>query len=179
MDFIAIDGQNNIASAVSTSGIALHYPGRVGDSPIIGAGNYADTRHGACAFTGRGEMSIRTATAHTVVTHMRAGMSSLEACHEAAKDLKNLDDAYRGATSFIAVDRHGNHAACPIAMLLMSTRTSLWQSSLKSRGPESTLETDQPEEVAPGRITALCRIKKAEAPRSTSAFNSILDLAPC
>ena len=109
VDFIAIDGQNNIASAVSTSGIALHYPGRVGDSPIIGAGNYADTRHGACAFTGRGEMSIRTATAHTVVTHMRAGMSSLEACHEAAKDLKNLDDAYRGATSFIAVDRHGNH----------------------------------------------------------------------
>ena len=56
-------------------------------------------------------MSLRLATAHTVVMHMRAGLSALEACQEAAKDLKDLDDNFRGSTNFIAVDRLGKHCA--------------------------------------------------------------------
>jgi beta-aspartyl-peptidase (threonine type) len=63
VDFIARDDRGNIASGVSTSGWAWKYPGGVDDSPIIGAGNYADSRHGAAACTGRGEMAIRGCTA--------------------------------------------------------------------------------------------------------------------
>ena len=59
VDVIALDAHGDIASGVSTSGLAWKYPGRVGDSPIIGAGNYADNRYGACGCTGYGEMAIR------------------------------------------------------------------------------------------------------------------------
>src|SRR5262249_11928586 len=70
VNVIARDREGNIASAVSTSGWAWKYPGRTGDSPIIGAGNYCDNRYGAVACTGRGEMAIRAATARSVVLYM-------------------------------------------------------------------------------------------------------------
>jgi beta-aspartyl-peptidase (threonine type) len=73
VNVIAIDRRGDIASGVSTSGWAWKYPGRVGDSPIIGAGNYADNRYGACACTGYGEMAIRSSTAHSVVLYMKVG----------------------------------------------------------------------------------------------------------
>ena len=66
VNFIAIDGNGDIASGVSTSGWAWKYPGRIGDSPIIGAGNFADNRYGACACTGMGEMAIRAWTRRAV-----------------------------------------------------------------------------------------------------------------
>jgi len=90
VDVIALDGQGNIASGVSTSGWAWKYPGRVGDSPIIGAGNYADNRYGACGCTGYGEMAIRCSTAHSVVLYMKTGMSLAQAAREAMKDLRRL-----------------------------------------------------------------------------------------
>ncbi|MEJ7652563.1 MAG: isoaspartyl peptidase/L-asparaginase [Chloroflexia bacterium] len=57
MNFIALDSDGDLACGVSTSGWAFKYPGRLGDSPIIGAGNYADPL-GAAACTGRGELAI-------------------------------------------------------------------------------------------------------------------------
>src|SRR5690606_5324858 len=71
---IARDASGDIACAVSTSGWGFKWPGRLGDSPVIGAGNYADNRYGAAACTGRGEMAIRCASAHSVVSFMRHGM---------------------------------------------------------------------------------------------------------
>ena len=65
VNFLARDRHGDIAAAVSTSGWAWKYPGRMGDSPIIGAGNYADNRWGAAACTGRGEMAQRCCTAHS------------------------------------------------------------------------------------------------------------------
>src|SRR5207244_3706733 len=56
VNFLALDARGDIASAVTTSGWAYKYPGRVGDSPIVGAGNYCDTRYGAAACTGYGEL---------------------------------------------------------------------------------------------------------------------------
>lgn len=110
VDVIAIDAQGNIASGVSTSGWAWKYPGRLGDSPIIGAGNYCDNRYGAAACTGFGELAIRGATAHTVVLLMRTGLSLLEACQQALIDLPRPpgaeDDSFM---NIVAVDRHGNH----------------------------------------------------------------------
>lgn len=75
MNVIVRDGQGDITSAVSTSGIAWKYPGRVGDSPVIGAGNYADNRAGAAACMGWGEITLRTCAARIAVLHMQLGQS--------------------------------------------------------------------------------------------------------
>jgi beta-aspartyl-peptidase (threonine type) len=111
VNFIARDAHGNLAAGVSTSGWAWKYPGRLGDSPVIGAGNYADNRYGAAACTGRGEMAMRLCTAHSVVMYLKMGMSVAEAGVQATRDLAHLVDPYFGRVSIVAVDAGGNHAA--------------------------------------------------------------------
>ncbi len=106
--FLARDGNGDIAAGVSTSGWALKYPGRLGDSPVIGAGNYADNRYGAAACTGMGEMTIRAGSARGVVLYMKMGLSVEEACHEAVEDLRALTRPYRGRVTIHAIDAQGN-----------------------------------------------------------------------
>lgn len=106
--FLARDGNGDIAAGVSTSGWAFKYPGRLGDSPVIGAGNYADNRYGAAACTGMGEMTIRAGTARAIVLYMKMGLSVEEACHEAIQDLRALARAYRGQVTIHAIDAQGN-----------------------------------------------------------------------
>jgi L-asparaginase / beta-aspartyl-peptidase len=115
VNVIAIDRAGHIASGVSTSGWAWKYPGRLGDSPIVGAGNYADDRFGAAACTGRGEMAQRLCTAHTVVTAMRFGRSLDDALTLAGRDLLALPDPYASEVNVVAVDAAGNHAAISTA----------------------------------------------------------------
>lgn len=91
VNFLARDRYGDLASAVSTSGVAWKYPSRVGDSPIVGAGNYCDNRYGAVACTGRGELAIRASTARSVILYMKMGMSLLEAGLEALRDLAYLE----------------------------------------------------------------------------------------
>lgn len=110
VNFIARDGDGNIACGVSTSGWAWKYPGRLGDSPIIGAGNYADNRWGASACTGRGEMAQRCCTAHSVVMFMRFGMNLEQALRTAMTDLQSLDDPFASEMNIVAIDEAGNHA---------------------------------------------------------------------
>ncbi len=110
VNFIAMDGKGNLACGVSTSGWAWKYPGRLGDSPVIGAGNYADNRYGAAACTGRGEMAMRLCTAHSVVMYLKMGMHLSEAGSRATADLADLVDPYFGRVSTIAVDARGHHA---------------------------------------------------------------------
>src|SRR5256885_14184172 len=74
VNFLALGQRGDIASAVTTSGWAYKYPGRVGDSPIVGAGNYSDSRYGAAACTGYGELAIRNVTAKTAVDRLAVGM---------------------------------------------------------------------------------------------------------
>jgi beta-aspartyl-peptidase (threonine type) len=108
VNFLARDRTGKIACAVSTSGWAWKYPGRLGDSPIIGAGNYADDRWGAAACTGRGEMAQRCCTAHSVVTFMRFGMGLNEALKTAMNDLAHLDDPYASEMNIVAMDKDGH-----------------------------------------------------------------------
>ncbi|MEO7718567.1 MAG: N(4)-(beta-N-acetylglucosaminyl)-L-asparaginase [Capsulimonas sp.] len=117
VDFLALDDRGHIASAVSTSGWAFKYPGRVGDSPIIGAGNYCDDRYGACACTGLGELSIRASLARMTVAALARGLSVSEACHETMADLAllPLPATIPPAMSMIAIDRHGNHGGFTLA----------------------------------------------------------------
>lgn len=111
VNFIARDPQGNLATGVSTSGWSWKYPGRLGDSPVIGAGNYADNRYGAAACTGRGEMAMRCCTAHSVVMYLKMGMTLAEAGTAATRDLAYLVDPYFGRVSVVAMDARGNHAA--------------------------------------------------------------------
>lgn len=79
---LAIDGRGNIAGTTTTSGLAWKIPGRVGDSPIIGAGLYVDNEVGAAGSTGRGEANIKVCGGHTAVELMRQGKSPQQACIE-------------------------------------------------------------------------------------------------
>lgn len=106
--FLAIDREGDIAAGVSTCGWAQKYPGRLGDSPIIGAGSYADNRYGAAACTGMGEMAIRAGTARAVVLYMKMGMTVGEACREAMKDLRDLKvSPVTGHVTVHAIDAQG------------------------------------------------------------------------
>ena len=115
---IVRDAAGDIASAVSTSGWGFKWPGRVGDSPIVGAGNYADNRYGAAACTGRGEMAIRSATAYSIVRSMREGLSLDEALRRAMIDLRDLVDPFAervNVMNAVAMDRDGNVGAISTA----------------------------------------------------------------
>ncbi len=109
VNFIAMDRAGDIASGVSTSGWAWKYPGRIGDSPIIGAGNYADNRYGACACTGMGEMAIRAGTARSLVLYLQMGMPLPEAARQAMLDLRDLRGDFIGGMNLIALDSEGGH----------------------------------------------------------------------
>jgi beta-aspartyl-peptidase (threonine type) len=106
---LARDVHDDLAVAVSTSGWAWKYPGRVGDTPIVGAGGYADNRYGAAACTGRGEMAVRAATARSLVLYMKMGMSLQDAAREAVLDLYTLEDPYASTLNIVAMDAQGNH----------------------------------------------------------------------
>jgi beta-aspartyl-peptidase (threonine type) len=113
VNVLALDGAGHLATAVSTSGWAWKYPGRLGDSPVIGAGNYADDRYGAAACTGFGELSVRACTARGIVAAMAAGATVEEACAAAIRELADLGDVPPEAVvmSVVALDREGNAAA--------------------------------------------------------------------
>jgi len=106
---VALDRNGNLAAGTSTGGMTGKRPGRVGDSPIIGAGTYADNATCAVSATGHGEYFIRYAVAHEIVARMKYNQQSLEA---AAADvvLKEMKSA-GGEGGVIALDAKGNFSA--------------------------------------------------------------------
>lgn len=113
---IALDADGNLSGACTTSGLAYKMHGRVGDSPIIGAGLYVDNEIGAATATGHGEEVIRISGCHLVVELMRQGKSPQNACEEAVSRIvkltkirnKNLKDIQVG---FIALNKKGEYGA--------------------------------------------------------------------
>lgn len=113
---IALDEHGNLSGACTTSGMAFKMHGRVGDSPIIGAGLFVDNEVGAATATGHGEEVIRTCGSHLVVELMRQGKSPQEACEEAVKRIyknfvnqnRNVKDTQIG---FIAINKFGETGA--------------------------------------------------------------------
>jgi N4-(beta-N-acetylglucosaminyl)-L-asparaginase len=91
INVFAIDVQGNVAGITTTSGLFGKIPGRIGDSPIIGAGLYVDNEVGAAGATGRGEEVMRTCGSFYVVSLMRAGMSPNDACLEACKRIVEIN----------------------------------------------------------------------------------------
>lgn len=107
--YLSADPARGIHAATSTSGWAWKYPGRLGDSPIPGAGYYADSRYGAAACTHTGEMTMRCATARTIVLAMKLGRSLSDAIKLAVEELDELAGGFLGGVVIHAVDAKGNH----------------------------------------------------------------------
>jgi len=103
---VALDAQGNLAAATSTGGMTNKRPGRVGDSPLIGAGTYADNRTAAVSCTGTGEMFIRMATAYDVCARMAYGGVSLDTA--AREVVMKALPTIGGRGGLIAVDGRGN-----------------------------------------------------------------------
>lgn len=113
---IAMDASGNLSGACTTSGMAYKMHGRVGDSPIIGAGLYVDNEIGAATATGHGEEVIRVSGSHLIVELMRQGKTPQQACEEAVDRIvslmrrrkKNLKDIQVG---FLALHKSGAFGA--------------------------------------------------------------------
>src|SRR5436190_4097019 len=110
---IAIDEAGNLSGACTTSGMAYKMHGRVGDSPIIGAGLYVDNEIGAATSTGVGEEVIRIVGCHLVVELMRQGNSPEDACRLAVERImkKNPEKAKEVQVGFLALNKKGEHGA--------------------------------------------------------------------
>jgi beta-aspartyl-peptidase (threonine type) len=118
VNFIAIDRKGRMASAVSTSGWGYKYPGRLGDSPIVGAGNYCDGRYGGAACTGFGELAMRALTAKTAVDRLAAGLSPSVVARRAIRDTNALEQAEPSihpggpaAMNIVVLARDGRYAS--------------------------------------------------------------------
>jgi N4-(beta-N-acetylglucosaminyl)-L-asparaginase len=125
---LALNSKGEISGTTTTSGLAWKIAGRVGDSPIIGAGLYVDQDVGAAGSTGRGEENIRVAGAHSIVENMRHGMTPKEACLEVLKRISRnfSDDRARLAQfdiNFYALRKDGLYAGA-----------SLWNGRAGSNG---------------------------------------------
>lgn len=101
---VAFDAGDNLAAATSTGGIFNKLPGRVGDSPLIGCGTYADD-YGAASCTGEGEAIIRLLLAKSAVGYLQEGSEPMKAAELAMIDLD--DERIRGAGGIILIDRFG------------------------------------------------------------------------
>jgi beta-aspartyl-peptidase (threonine type) len=105
---VALDSYGRLAAGTSTGGMTGKRYGRIGDSPIIGAGTYADDRSCAVSATGHGEVFIRAAVAHDISSRMRYGRRGLAtAVREVVLDELT---ALRGEGGVVAIDRHGEIA---------------------------------------------------------------------
>ena len=116
---LALNAKGEMSGVTTTSGLAWKIPGRVGDSPIIGAGLYLDQDVGAAGSTGRGEENIRVAGAHTIVENMRHGMTPKDACLDALKRVsRNFSDDKTRLTkfdlNFYALRKDGQYAGASL-----------------------------------------------------------------
>lgn len=113
---IALDKKGDLSGACTTSGMAFKMHGRVGDSPIIGAGLYVDNEVGAATATGQGEEVIRVVGSHLVVQLMRLGKSPQKACEEAVKQIHKKfilrkADMSTAQIGFLALNNKGEYGA--------------------------------------------------------------------
>lgn len=126
MGLLALDQAGNLSGACTTSGMAFKLRGRVGDSPVIGAGLYVDNEVGAVTSSGQGEEVIRIAGSHLVVEFMRQGNSPEKACRLAIERLVkiNPEKAKDFQVGFIALNKYGEYGSYAVNPgFLMSVTT--------------------------------------------------------
>jgi len=113
---VAMDAKGNLSGSCTTSGMGFKMRGRLGDSPIIGAGLFVDNEVGACTATGQGEDVIRIAGSHTVVELMRLGLSPEAACKKAIERIVRIKGAKAKdiQVAFLALNKKGTAGAFAI-----------------------------------------------------------------
>jgi beta-aspartyl-peptidase (threonine type) len=111
VNVIAKDQDGEICCGVSTSGLALKFPGRTGDSAVIGAGNYSDIRFGAAACVGTGELAIRLGLARQTVSYLEKYGNVEQAVKHSIQDLLDLGPK-QGVIQVLAMDKDGKISAC-------------------------------------------------------------------
>ncbi len=106
---VAMDANGNLSGSCTTSGLGFKMRGRLGDSPIIGAGLFVDNEVGACTATGQGEDVIRISGSHTVVELMRQGLSPADACKKAIERIIKIkkEKAKDIQVAFLALNKKG------------------------------------------------------------------------
>ena len=116
MGLLVMDSKGSMSGGVTTSGMAFKVHGRVGDSPIIGAGLFVDDEVGAATSSGVGEEVIRICGTHLVVEFMRQGYSPENACRKAVERIVNRDreKAKKIQVGFLAMNKKGEHGAYAI-----------------------------------------------------------------
>lgn len=116
MGLVALDMNGNLSGAVTTSGMAYKLHGRVGDSPIIGAGLFVENEVGAATSSGTGEEVIRICGTHLVVEFMRQGYSPEMACKKAVERIvkRDKEKAKKLQVGFLALNRKGQYGAYAI-----------------------------------------------------------------
>jgi len=111
---VAIDSLNNIASGTSTNGMSYKIPGRVGDSPIVGSGSYADNSVGGCAATGNGDIMMRFLPCFNAIEHMRSGLNPTQAAEVAINLIKAHFPSV--AAGVVTIDKNGDFGAACLSM---------------------------------------------------------------
>jgi len=108
---LAIDKNGDVAGCTTTSGLSFKLNGRVGDSPIIGAGLYVDNEVGAAAATGRGEDVIKSCASYYMVQRMKEGRTPQQACEDALKMIidkyRRVNPGFYPSEKFVAINRNG------------------------------------------------------------------------
>jgi len=110
---LAVDSNGNVSGITTTSGLAWKVPGRVGDSPIIGAGLYVDNDVGAAAVTGRGEDVIKSCASFYICSKMGEGMTPQQACEDAAAMIRHkyrhVNPSFIPSEKFVAINKAGDY----------------------------------------------------------------------
>jgi N4-(beta-N-acetylglucosaminyl)-L-asparaginase len=124
---LAVNAKGEVSGTTTTSGLSWKIPGRVGDSPVVGAGLFVDGDVGGAGSTGRGEENIKISGGHTIVEMMRKGMSPSDAClealHRVARNYKPFPERMKlFHIQFYAVNKNGDHGAA-----------SLWEKHIDGR----------------------------------------------
>jgi L-asparaginase / beta-aspartyl-peptidase len=108
---VAFDKHGNVAASSSTGGFPLKLPGRIGDSPLIGCGTYADNRSGGCSATGVGEIAIRLVLAKTICDLMKGGKTGQEAVELGIQKVNRTIPKGYNSMGLISIDRQGRIGA--------------------------------------------------------------------
>lgn len=117
---LAVDSAGNISGITTTSGLSWKLNGRIGDSPIIGAGLYVDNQVGAAGATGRGEDVIKSCASFYIVSRMRDGRTPQEACEDAidfiVDNYRNVNPDFVPSEKFVAINRAGDYGCAAMAI---------------------------------------------------------------
>jgi len=111
---LGIDANANLAGACTTSGLGYKMPGRVGDSPVVGAGLFVDNEIGAATATGMGELVLKSVGSFLIVELMRQGMTPQEACEEGVMRIVRKQDYKELQVGYIAINKTGEIGAYAI-----------------------------------------------------------------